>query len=109
MSVHRGAGQGFEESRGGSFVETRAEYIAKVTAQLTEWDAQLARLKEKVATAPAPQRVEFLSSIELLELRRKEAEERLNELTEEGEGRESAMDEIWDDLKESIRKVVVKL
>ena len=68
-------------------------YVQKMHAKLDEWNAEIDKLKAKADKAEAESRLEYQKEIETLQKRRKEAEEKLGEVRQAGEG-------AWEDLKD---------
>lgn len=71
-------------------------YVQKMHAKLDEWNAEIDKLKAKADKAEAESRLEYQKEIETLQKRRKEAEEKLGEVRQAGEG-------AWEDLKSGIQ------
>lgn len=73
----------------------KQEYERKLKAQLTEWEADINRLRAKADAAQAEAKVKYLEEIEELRAQKKKAEARLDEL-------EDASEDAWEDLKGGI-------
>ena len=54
-------------------MDTRTEYVEKLSAQIVEWDAQIDQLKIKSTSATPEARLEYSSTIEALRNKRDEA------------------------------------
>ena len=68
-------------------MEDKDAYIKKLNARLDEWNAERAK---------AESRIEFQNQIENLHQRRREAEKKVAEVREAGEG-------AWEDLKSGVQ------
>ncbi len=68
-------------------------YIDKLTAQLKEWQAKIARLEAKADRVDADTRIMYSKEIEKLRKKRDEAESKIRELKQ-------ASEEAWEELKE---------
>jgi uncharacterized coiled-coil DUF342 family protein len=71
-------------------------YVQKLHAKLDEWNAEIDKLKAKADNAEAEFRIEYEKEIENLRKRRKEAEIKLTEVRQAGEG-------AWEDLKSGVQ------
>jgi hypothetical protein len=67
-------------------------YIQKLQAKFDQWDAEIAKLTAKAKQADADARVEYHERIDDLQTKRKEVEEKVDELRQAG-------DAAWEDLK----------
>jgi len=74
----------------------KGAYVKKLDAKLDEWNAEIDRLKAKAEMAEAESRLEYQKEIENLQKRRSEAEEKLADLRQAGEG-------AWEDLKSGVQ------
>jgi peptidoglycan hydrolase CwlO-like protein len=70
----------------------KEEYVQKLHAKLDEWSAEIDKLKAKADKTEAETRIEYQKQIETLKQRRREADKKLSELHNAGEG-------AWQDLK----------
>lgn len=77
--------------------DKRKAFEEKLDAQINELNAQIALLKAKADKAKAEAKIEYLKSIEGLQLKRDTARAKLHEL-------KSAGDEAWEDLKSGAEK-----
>ena len=77
--------------------DKRKAYEEKLDAQLEEWNAQIALLKDRVDKAKAEAKIEYYKNIEALQHRQDEAKTKLRELKTVG-------DEAWEDLKTDAEK-----
>jgi uncharacterized coiled-coil DUF342 family protein len=71
---------------------SKEKYVQKMHAKIDEWNAEIDKLKAKADKVEAESRIEYQKQIEYLQHRRREAEEKLSEVREAGEG-------AWEDLK----------
>lgn len=82
-------------------------YVQKLHAKLDEWNAEIDKLKAKADMAEAEKRVEYQKQIENLQKRRKEAEKKVAEVREAGEGAwedlKSGVQNAWDSMTEEIK------
>jgi len=81
---------------------TRDEYIAKLKAQLDEWNAQLEQLETKGQNAKAEAQSEYEDQLAALRHRRDEAYQKLDELTQ-------ASGDAWEDLQQGCDKAFTAL
>lgn len=72
-------------------------YEQKMDAQIKEWQAKIDVLKAKAEKAGADQKVKYYENIESLKAKKKNVEEKLNQLKTSGEN-------AWDELKEGVEK-----
>lgn len=70
----------------------RKAYEEKLAAQLQEWNAQITLIKAKAETAKANAKVEYHTTLEVLQHKRDTAQAKLQEL-------KGAGDEAWEELK----------
>ena len=71
-------------------------YVKKMHAKLDEWNAEIDKLKAKADQAEAESRIEYQNRIEDLRDKRKEAEKKMSQVKEAGEG-------AWEDLKSGVQ------
>ena len=69
----------------------RDEYVAKLKAQLDEWNAETAKWEEKARTAQADMKGEYEKQLATLSARREEAMQQMR-------GLQSASTEAWKDM-----------
>ncbi len=72
--------------------DKRKAHEEKLAAQLREWNAQITLLKAKAETAKANAKVEYYTTLEVLQHKRDAAQTKLQELHEAG-------DEAWEEVK----------
>lgn len=77
-------------------MEDKDAYIQKLHARLDEWNAEIDKLRAKADKAKAESRIEYQNQIESLRQSRNEAEKKVAELHEAGEG-------AWEDLKSGVQ------
>lgn len=77
--------------------DKRRAYEEKLAAQLREWNAQITLLKAKADTAKANAKIEYYTTLEVLQHKRDAAQVKLQELKEAG-------DEAWEELKIGVEK-----
>jgi len=79
-------------------MDTRDEYVEKLSAQMVEWDVQIDLLKDKAQSATPEARFEYSSAITALQFKRDEAAAKL-------QGISSAGDDEWEELKSGTERV----
>jgi hypothetical protein len=79
-------------------MDTRTEYVEKLSAQMVEWDAQIDLLKDKAESATPEAKYEYSHAIAALQLKRDEAAEKL-------QGLSAAGDDDWEDLKTATERI----
>jgi predicted nucleic acid-binding Zn-ribbon protein len=67
-------------------------YVQKLHARIDEWNAEIDRLKAKAEQAEADARADYNKEVENLKTKRRDAEKKIDEVREAGEG-------AWEDLK----------
>jgi predicted nucleic acid-binding Zn-ribbon protein len=82
-------------------------YVQRMHAKLDEWNAEIDKLKAKADKAEAESRLEYQKEIEILKERRKDAEEKLTEVSQAGEGAwedlKAGIQSAWDSMEEAIK------
>lgn len=85
-------------------------YEKKLQAQLSEWRAEIERLKAKAQHAEGDAELAYYKELEELRSRQDAARDRLDELREAGddawEDLKAGLDKAWDDLGEAVRKAM---
>jgi hypothetical protein len=79
-------------------METRTEYVERLSAQMVEWDNQIEKLKDKAASATPESKQDHSAAIEALQHKRDEAALKL-------QGVSAAHDDDWEDLKTGTEQV----
>jgi hypothetical protein len=79
-------------------MDTRDEYVEKLSAQMVEWDVQIDLLKDKAQSATPEARFEYSSAIAALQFKRDEAAAKL-------QGISAAGDDEWEELKTGTERV----
>ncbi len=77
-------------------------YKDKLDEQLKEWSIKIADLKIKAELAEANLRVEYIKQVEMLRVKKEEAEIKLDELKKAG-------DDAWETLKSGVDKAASEL
>lgn len=80
-------------------MDKQREYVEKLSAQMVEWNNQIERLKDKVASVTAESKGDYYQAIAVLQRKRDEAGERL-------QGIAVASDDEWEELKEGTEQVL---
>lgn len=75
--------------------EKKDAYVQKLKAKMDEWNAEIDKLEAKVDQADAEAKIEYEKQLEDLRAKRKDAEDKMAELQQAGEG-------AWEDLKAGI-------
>jgi hypothetical protein len=92
--------------------DKRKAYEEKLAAQLQEWNAQLALLKAKAENAKANLKVEYFTTLEVLQRKRDEGNVKLQELKKAGDGAweeiKNGMEKSWTEIKTSFHEAVSK-
>jgi len=94
-------------------METRTEYVERISAQMVEWDAQIDLLKDKAESASSEAKSEYSKAISALKLKRDEAALKLQGVSSAGDdeweeiktGTEHVMDEVRTMLRDAITKI----
>jgi uncharacterized coiled-coil DUF342 family protein len=88
-------------------------YVQKLHAKLDEWNAEIDKLKAKADKAEAEFRIEYEKEIENLRKRRKEAEIKLTEVRQAGEGAwedlKSGVQNAWDSMEKALKSAQARL
>jgi uncharacterized coiled-coil DUF342 family protein len=85
-----------QHTKKGKNMPDKDAYVQKLHAKLDGWNAEIDKLKAKADKAEAESRLEYQKEIENLQERRREAEEKLTELGQAGDG-------VWEDLKSGVQ------
>jgi hypothetical protein len=80
-------------------MDTRTEYVERISAQMVEWDVKIDQLKDKAESAAAGAKDEYSNTIEALKLKRDEAALKL-------QGISSADDDEWEEIKTGTEHVL---
>ena len=83
-------------------MSTRDAYVAKIKAQIDQWNAEINKYQAQARQAGADVRIEYEEQIANLKGRRDALEERLAALQQAGEG-------AWEELKEGAEKALISL
>lgn len=82
-------------------------YVQKLHAKLDEWNAEIDKLKAKADKVEADSRLEYQKQIEALREKRKDAEIKIREVVEVGEGAlkdlKSGVQGAWDSMEEALK------
>jgi hypothetical protein len=79
-------------------METRTEYVEKLSAQIVEWDNQIELIKDKALSATPEAPHDYARSLEILRIKRDEAALKLQGITTAG-------DDEWEELKSGTERV----
>ena len=82
-------------------------YVQKLHAKLDEWNAEIDKLKAKADNTEADLRIEYQKQIDSLQEKRKDAEIKIGEVAEAGEGAledlKSGVQGAWDSMEEALK------
>jgi uncharacterized protein YhaN len=81
--------------KGGIAMENRKEYQGKIEAQLSEWGAEIDKLKARADKAAADTKQVYYDQIEALRAKQASIKEKLQEL-------KASSDDSWGDLKKEL-------
>lgn len=79
-------------------MDTRSEYVEKLSAQMVEWDMQIERLKDRVKSSTPEKEIDYSDAIATLQRKRDEAALKL-------QGISTAADDEWEELKSGTERV----
>lgn len=83
-------------------MSTRDAYVAKIKAQIDQWNAEIEKYQAQARQAAADVKIEYEEQIADLKGRRDALEERLAALQQAG-------DEAWEELKDGAEKALMSL
>jgi hypothetical protein len=93
--------------------DKRKAHEEKLAAQLQEWNAQITLLRAKAETAKASAKVEYYTTLEVLQHKRDTARVKLQELQEAGdeawEELKIGAEKAWAEIKTAFREAIAKL
>jgi uncharacterized coiled-coil DUF342 family protein len=82
-------------------------YVQKLHEKLDEWNAEIDKLKAKADKVEADSRLEYQKQIEALRKKRKDAEIKIREVVEAGEGAledlKTGVQGAWDSMEEALK------
>ncbi|MBN2644099.1 MAG: hypothetical protein JXR59_01345 [Desulfuromonadaceae bacterium] len=88
--------------------DKRTKFVEKLSAQMVEWDVQIDNLREKVENTTGEAKAEYAKTISALQLKRDQAAEKLQGIamttTDEWEDIKEAAEQIWDEIKDLLRR-----
>lgn len=94
-------------------MDTRTEYVEKLSAQMVEWDAQIELLKDKAESATPEVRFELSNAIAALQLKRDEAALKLQGIStagdDEWEELKSGTEHVWGEVSTILRAAITKI
>jgi hypothetical protein len=94
-------------------MDTRTEYVEKLSAQMVELDAQIDRLKDKAESATPEARFEYAEAIAALQLKRDEAAAKLQGISaagdDEWEGLKTETEQLWDKVRTLLHDTIMKV
>jgi hypothetical protein len=79
-------------------MDQRTNYLEKLSAQMTKWDVQIARLKNQAETASAEADFAYAKIVALFQWKRNQAAEKLR-------GIAAAGDDEWEELKAGAEQI----
>ena len=94
-------------------MDKQTELVEKLSAQIVQWEAEIANLEDRVESAPEEAKSSYRDSIEELQRKRKEAQARLQRigtgdvdtLEDLEKGTEGVIADVKHDLRDAILKV----
>lgn len=82
-------------------------FVQKLHAKLDEWNAEIDMLKAKADKAEADSQAEYHKQIEVLREKRKDAESKIRDVVEAGDGAledlKSGVQGAWDSMEEALK------
>jgi FtsZ-binding cell division protein ZapB len=96
----------------GNKVENKEEYHGKMEAQLSEWGAEIDKLKAKADKAAVDTRQGYYDEIEALRAKQASLQAKLQELKTSGDDAwgdlKEGLDHSWNELKDSFTKAAAR-
>ncbi len=87
--------------------EKREAYVQKLKAKLDEWNAEIDKIAAKADQADAEAKIVYYKRMEDLRAKRKDVEDKIEELQQAGEGAwegvKQGLENSWEILKESLK------
>jgi hypothetical protein len=94
-------------------MDKRTEYVENLSAQMVEWDNQIARLKDQAESATLESKTDYSQAIAALQLKRDEAAQKLQGISaasdHEWEDLKTGTDQAWDEVRTMLRDAVLKI
>lgn len=94
-------------------MDTRTEYIEKLSAQMVEWDLQIDRLKDKAESATPEAKYDYSGSIAALQLKRDEAAEKLQGISTAGDDEWEELitgtEHVWGEVRTILHDAILKI
>ncbi len=94
-------------------MDTRTEYVEKLSAQMVEWDNQIDLLKDKAESASPEARSDYTKAIAALQLKRDEAAAKLQGISaagdDEWEGLKAETEHVWEKVRTAVRDTIMKV
>ena len=94
-------------------MDKRTEYIEKLSAQMVEWDTQIEKLKDKAESAAPESKSDYGQAIAALQLKRDEAAQKLQGISaasdHEWEDLKTGTDQVWDEVRTTLRDAVLRI
>lgn len=94
-------------------MDKQTELVEKLSAQIVQWEAEIAKLEDSAKSAPAGADAASRQAIDALQRKRAEAQKKLqgigtgdgHTLNDLKEGSEGVMDEVKSDLRDAVLKI----
>lgn len=94
-------------------MDRQSEFVEKLSAQIVEWEAEIARLEDRAENAQGEAKRSYRDSIDELQQKRKDAQARLQRvgtadmdvLDDLEKGTEGVIEDVKDDLRKAVLKV----
>ena len=94
-------------------MQTRNEYVEKLSAQMVEWDNQIDRLKDKAKSAQAGSDADYHQAIADLQQKRDQAAQKLQEISTAGdhewEELKAGTEKVWDEVASGLKAAIMKI
>ncbi|MDD2853429.1 MAG: hypothetical protein PHY09_16205 [Desulfuromonadaceae bacterium] len=94
-------------------MEDRTEYVEKLSAQMVDWDNQIERLRDTVASSTPGTRGDYSRTIAALQLKRNEAAEKLQGIStaadHEWEELKSGTEHVWGEVRSILHDTILKI
>ena len=94
-------------------MDKQTEFVEKLSAQIVQWEAEIAKLEERAETAPEEAKRSYQESIEELQRKRKEAQAKLQRIGTDDvdplEDLQKGTEGVIDDVKHDLRNAVLKV
>lgn len=94
-------------------MNSQAEYVEKLSAQMVEWDNQIERLKDRAESSTPEKTTDYSKAIAALQLKRNEAAEKLQGISTAGghewEELKSGTERVWGEVRSILHDTITKI